>query len=213
MLLIFDDQKEPADIFSDIPSEKPTDRPLAPRAPGVPAPGQIQPATTPFAVGESGVVIEHAPFGKKLFIIMGVVLLLALGAGAYFMFFRAAPVVPPVEEPQPEPEPEPEPAPEPLPEPEPEPTTDTTTTIDILPPPPPPSDRDGDGLTDDEEASLGTNPDLVDTDNDGLNDREEVRTYRTDPRNPDTDGDTYPDGQEVSGGYDPNGPGRLIQIP
>ncbi|MEM6928985.1 MAG: redoxin domain-containing protein [Myxococcota bacterium] len=41
-------------------------------------------------------------------------------------------------------------------------------------------DRDGDGLTDVEEAYLGSNPDAVDTDRDGWDDRVEVESY-TDP--------------------------------
>jgi len=52
-----------------------------------------------------------------------------------------------------------------------------------------PKDSDGDGLTDDEEAKLGTDPFKADTDGDGLTDFEEVRTYKTDPLNPDTDFD------------------------
>ncbi|MBI2476916.1 hypothetical protein HYV72_01960, partial [Candidatus Uhrbacteria bacterium] len=44
-------------------------------------------------------------------------------------------------------------------------------------------------------------------------DREEVETYRTNPLNPDTDGDSYLDGDEVTHGYDPNGPGRLFSVP
>ena len=54
---------------------------------------------------------------------------------------------------------------------------------------------------------------MADTDLDGLLDGEEVKVYRTNPRNPDTDGDSFPDGTEVRGGYDPNGPGRLFQVP
>ena len=46
--------------------------------------------------------------------------------------------------------------------------------------PPAPADTDGDGLTDDEEAALGT-----------------------DPNNPDTDGDGVSDGDEVANGTDP----------
>jgi len=42
------------------------------------------------------------------------------------------------------------------------------------------SDADGDGLTDAQEALLGTNPDLADTDGDGLNDGLEV-SMGTDP--------------------------------
>jgi len=73
-------------------------------------------------------------------------------------------------------------------------------------------DSDGDGLTDAEEAQLGTNPLKADTDGDGLTDREEVKIYLTDPKNPDTDGDGYLDGAEVKAGYNPKGPGRLLIV-
>ena len=73
-------------------------------------------------------------------------------------------------------------------------------------------DSDGDGLTDEEEWRLGTAIDNVDTDNDGLFDREEVKVYKTNPRNPDTDGDGHIDGDEVAGGYNPLGSGRLLDI-
>lgn len=58
-------------------------------------------------------------------------------------------------------------------------------------------DSDGDGLTDREEAMLGTDPFNPDTDGDGLTDGEEVKIYHTDPLNPDTDGDGLSDGAEV----------------
>ncbi|MBU1126647.1 hypothetical protein KJ758_03480 [Patescibacteria group bacterium] len=74
-------------------------------------------------------------------------------------------------------------------------------------------DTDGDGLTDDEEANFGTNPRLTDTDSDGLNDREEVRVYDTDPLDPDTDADSFLDGEEVINGYNPNGDGKLFDLP
>ena len=74
-------------------------------------------------------------------------------------------------------------------------------------------DSDGDGLSDAEEAAAGTSSRKPDTDNDGLFDREEVQVYGTDPLNPDTDGDGFIDGEEVSGGYNPNGEGRLIEVP
>jgi outer membrane protein OmpA-like peptidoglycan-associated protein/opacity protein-like surface antigen len=60
-----------------------------------------------------------------------------------------------------------------------------------------PKDSDGDGLTDDEEAKLGTDPFNKDTDSDGLTDYEEVKTYLTNPLNPDTDFDGLKDGEEV----------------
>ncbi len=76
-----------------------------------------------------------------------------------------------------------------------------------------PLDTDGDGLSDEEEREIGTNPQVPDTDSDGLSDREELQIYNTDPTNPDTDGDTYIDGDEVKAGYNPNGEGRLLNIP
>ena len=60
-----------------------------------------------------------------------------------------------------------------------------------------PKDSDGDGLTDEDEAKLGTDPFNKDTDGDGLTDGEEVHTYHTNPLNPDTDFDGLTDGQEV----------------
>lgn len=73
-------------------------------------------------------------------------------------------------------------------------------------PPPQTRDTDADGLSDEEEISLGTKIDAVDSDNDGLFDREEVKIYGTDPLNSDTDGDGYLDGEEVKAGYDPKDP-------
>lgn len=74
-------------------------------------------------------------------------------------------------------------------------------------------DSDGDGLTNARELEVGTSVTKADTDGDGLGDREEVEVYGTDPRKVDTDGDSYLDGQEVAGGYNPNGPGRLFVVP
>ncbi|HMR63557.1 MAG TPA: protein kinase [Anaerolineae bacterium] len=82
------------------------------------------------------------------------------------------------------------------------------------------TDTDGDGLSDAQEAELGTDPDQVDTDDDGLTDKEETEStssplkadtdsdglldgeekdWGTDPLVIDTDGDTIPDGTEVKG--------------
>ncbi|MBI2473917.1 hypothetical protein HYV70_05195 [Candidatus Uhrbacteria bacterium] len=47
-----------------------------------------------------------------------------------------------------------------------------------------------------------------DSDQDGLTDSQE-QTYGSDPQNPDTDGDGYLDGAEVSSGYNPIGSGSL----
>lgn len=76
----------------------------------------------------------------------------------------------------------------------------------------PPLDTDHDGVSDQEEALYGTDPTKVDTDNDGLTDRDEVKVFKTDPNKADTDGDGFSDGVEVRGGYDPKGPGKLLQI-
>ena len=50
----------------------------------------------------------------------------------------------------------------------------------------------------------------IDTDGDGLTDVVE-ESLGTDSYNTDTDGDGFSDREEVDGGYDPNGPGKLIQ--
>ncbi|MFA6130860.1 MAG: hypothetical protein WC730_01190 [Patescibacteria group bacterium] len=76
-----------------------------------------------------------------------------------------------------------------------------------------PVDSDGDGLMDSEEINAGTDPYSTDSDRDGLGDREEVKVYGTDPLDPDSDGDTYLDGKEVESGYNPNGAGKLYEIP
>jgi Bacterial TSP3 repeat len=59
-------------------------------------------------------------------------------------------------------------------------------------------DDDNDGLTDEEEAALGTNPLDPDSDDDGLSDGDEVNTHGTDPLDPDSDDDGLSDGDEVN---------------
>jgi hypothetical protein len=63
-------------------------------------------------------------------------------------------------------------------------------------------DTDGDGLSDEEEAAIGTDPTNPDTDGDGLSDGVEV-ALGTDPLDPDTDGDGIDDGTEVLQMTDP----------
>lgn len=64
-------------------------------------------------------------------------------------------------------------------------------------------DSDGDGLSDEDEAKLGTDPKNPDTDGDGLLDGKEVKKYKTNPKDPDTDGGGIKDGVEVKYGTDP----------
>jgi hypothetical protein len=69
------------------------------------------------------------------------------------------------------------------------------------------SDTDGDGLYDGEEVALGlepvaTNDSSADSDSDGLTDLAEITTHGTDPQTLDTDGDGTDDGSEV-GSTDP----------
>lgn len=64
-------------------------------------------------------------------------------------------------------------------------------------------DKDGDGLSDEQEAELGTSDLEFDTDGDGISDIQEVNVWQTDPNNPDTDGDGFADGYEVIKGFSP----------
>lgn len=68
-------------------------------------------------------------------------------------------------------------------------------------------DDDGDGLTNREEAEIGTDPNNPDTDGDELLDGEEVKRFSTNPLNPDSDADALSDGEEVlRRGTDPLNP-------
>lgn len=64
------------------------------------------------------------------------------------------------------------------------------------------SDPDGDGLSNKEEAELGTDPDSSDSDGDGIDDSEEIADG-LDPLSADSDGDGLPDGDEHALGADP----------
>ena len=59
-------------------------------------------------------------------------------------------------------------------------------------------DSDSDGLTDFEEAVLGSDPNNPDSDGDGLSDGAEVNTHGTDPLDDDSDDDGLSDGDEVN---------------
>lgn len=80
-------------------------------------------------------------------------------------------------------------------------TPDPATAVPATPAPEPTIDptldSDGDGLTDVEEARLGTDPNNPDTDDDGISDGDEVNVWGSDPLNPDTDDDLLYDGGEL----------------
>lgn len=57
-------------------------------------------------------------------------------------------------------------------------------------------------------TTVDPNREVADEDGDGLNTAEE-RFYGTDAGRADTDADGYKDGEEVRGGFDPLGPGKL----
>ncbi|KKQ39418.1 MAG: S-layer domain-containing protein [Candidatus Magasanikbacteria bacterium GW2011_GWA2_37_8] len=65
------------------------------------------------------------------------------------------------------------------------------------------TDSDLDGLSNDEEKTLGTNPNKSDSDSDGLLDKDEINIYKTNPLKADTDGDGKKDGYEVDRGTNP----------
>jgi flagellar basal body-associated protein FliL len=65
-------------------------------------------------------------------------------------------------------------------------------------------DPDKDGLNNIDEYIYGTNPTIADTDNDGIGDKDELFVYYSDPKNEDSNSNTYKDGVEISNCYDPN---------
>ncbi|MFA6131809.1 MAG: hypothetical protein WC702_01920 [Patescibacteria group bacterium] len=202
---MFEDIKQPPDIFAETdkpedvpPPFRPPQRPVA--TPSVPplvsAPTPMPPQTAP--------VINHSSGWKPIIIIMGAVIVIAVGAWLSTMILGSR-----------------------------EPVTESLTNIannaaveqttnveeeetlveEVVPETVVEVDTDKDGLTDAREAELGTSAQKTDTDDDGLFDREEVDVYKTDPLNPDTDGDSYLDGAEVKSGYNPNGAGKLFELP
>ena len=77
---------------------------------------------------------------------------------------------------------------------------------------PVPTDTDGDGLSDDQEAGLGTDPTEYDTDGDGVADGGEINAG-TDPLAPDTDGDGFSDKDELDVSSDPLDPASMPTDP
>ena len=76
-------------------------------------------------------------------------------------------------------------------------STSTSTTTTTTTQPPAPTDTDSDGLTDDDEASLGTDPNNHDSDGDGIPDGREVNALGSNPLDTDTDSDGLTDALEV----------------
>ncbi|MCX6714589.1 MAG: hypothetical protein NTX72_02130 [Candidatus Uhrbacteria bacterium] len=209
---MFDEiSKEPEDVFAQTDAAAPQMTPPTMNAPQptvAPAPAMAA-ASAPVIVSAS----EKRPFPWKL-VVLFVAIVVVVGL-AFFLSMKIlnsrTPVTPsaPVETAQPATQ---------VPTPEVPAVAPTTTPVDQTAPAPTPVvdqtlDSDKDGLTDVREAQLGTNPNNPDTDGDGLFDKEEVDVYHTNPLNPDTDGDGFKDGDEVKKGYNPNGPGKLLQIP
>ncbi|PIR03893.1 MAG: hypothetical protein COV59_01760 [Candidatus Magasanikbacteria bacterium CG11_big_fil_rev_8_21_14_0_20_39_34] len=123
---------------------------------------------------------------KKVLIIIGIILL--LGIGAYFVFNRKnSPKIVPGETQN----------------------QGTTNTQEESVPYPFLGDMDGDGIADQDEKELGTSDYEYDTDGDGIADKDEIDVWKTDPTKVDTDGDGFADGYEILNGFDPLGPGKL----
>lgn len=74
----------------------------------------------------------------------------------------------------------------------------------------PKADPDKDGLSNLDEYIYGTDPNIADTDNDGISDKDELFVYYSDPKNEDSNGNTYKDGVEISNCYDPNIPNQKL---
>ena len=64
------------------------------------------------------------------------------------------------------------------------------------------------GLSDVPKKDISSRGAIKDDDGDGLANQEEEK-FNTDPQDPDTDGDGYPDKKEIQEGYNPTGEGKL----
>jgi len=221
-------QPETEDIFSETDKLPQPVSPSTPPVPGSPPPQQAVPSVTnpapiaPIAPIPPAATISHIQpeskggWVKSLIIIIVIIVVIGIAASISFFVLSSrsteTPGVPDVSEVVSE-DAAGIVADEPVvPAVTTTPTTNTTPTNTITPTVQEP-DQDSDGLTDVEEARLGTDPTSSDSDQDGLFDREEVQIYKTDPLLPDTDGDGFLDGEEVTGGYNPLGEGRLNETP
>ena len=209
---------EPEDILATVDADTTAGQVEAPQTAGLKPPFKFERAADlpPLGIDQKKEKPESTePFlkrFKKIFIGLGILIVIGVvGVGGWYGYtlFFASSTQPAVEQ-QPTPQ-----AGQPIiPQQQPvTPTQQPTTPTPVQPEQPvEPVDSDRDGITDEEEALYGTNPNAVDTDDDGLTDRDEVRVFKTDPNNPDTDGDGYSDGEEVRNGFDPKGPGKLLEI-
>ncbi len=196
---MFDNIKPADDMFDGVETGA-APAPAAPQAQSLRPSEPSIPSTPPVAVGKSF-------NGKPIIIVIAIIFIVGTAATiAYFLLASREDASPAVSETEVTPVTETEPAMT-------EEKTPVVTPPVVVTPPSDEVDRDKDGLTDQKESELGTSPTNKDTDADGLFDKEEVLTYKTDPLDPDTDGDTYQDGAEVKGGYNPNGEGKLFEVP
>lgn len=209
---MFENIKPPEDMFEGTEPAVPKPPPPTGGLPPV-ASRSVEPLVPPPQAGLSSEVPSGAKGGfpwKAIIVVFSIIIIVgAAGAISYFILSSRTPptpAAPEVSEPTEVPTPTPTPTPTPVEEP---PIVTPTPTPTVVPEP----DTDQDGLSDAQEAEIGTSPTSADTDADGLFDREEVMAYKTNPLNPDTDGDTYLDGAEVKNGYNPNGPGKLFEVP
>lgn len=194
---------EPVDILSDI--DQSSIEVKGPETASVSKAGQtFRPSNVPPAMTPPPRPVAKEPvFGQGKKVVAGIVALVLVGTLAtvgWYVYsnFLAAPTPAPVNQTVNQNEDQ-------------QPTIGTSPSADEVPTPVA-LDTDKDGLSDQEEELYGTDPTRIDSDLDGLTDRDEVLTFKTDPNNPDTDGDSFLDGAEVRSGYDPNGPGRLLEI-
>jgi len=166
--------------FGSVPVQKraPSAQPMVPVSAPAPKPA---PVAAPVAAKPAGVVFAKPVKRSRvpLLTVIAGVILLALGAVVVAMLYFGTkkPAPAPIPTPAPTPTPIPTPTPAPLPIPEP------------VPPPKPLLPTLGEDL-----------------DSDGLTDVEEQKVYGTSVLNPDTDGDTFLDGNEVYHLYDPKSP-------
>ena len=126
-------------------------------------------------------------------ILITIIVLVLLGIGSWFFFFRSSPTL--LDAPD---------------------KNDSAEESIVRPtkrvaPSFPETDKDGDGVDDAVEAKEGTSTVSADTDSDGITDKDEIEKWKTNPTKKDTDEDGFSDLQELLNGYNPNGDGPLVQ--